>query len=112
VVVFDVSVNGEKRCRAGAGPSGLISSVLHWVGAKEARGKQSARREAIHLRVGGIVDPDEHVTWLSETLRKGDRITIEILEAENGDEPRRREKPPRPDPSNPPRLKLAKSRKR
>jgi hypothetical protein len=110
MLVFDIFVNGQPLCRAGVGASGVLSAITSWVGPVDTRGK--VRPENLFLHVGGMVHPDEHVSWLDQLVKRGDKITIEILEADHADEARRRQTPPRPDPTNPPELKLAKRSRR
>jgi len=105
MVVFDVSVNGQPRCRAGV-TAGVITAVLTYVSPSDHRGKP--RPESLDFRVGGVESPKEHLDWLVESLRPGDCITVEISEADNADEPRARKQPPRPDPANPRELRVAK----
>jgi len=98
MVVFDVFVNGEPRCRAGV-TGGVLTAILTYVSPSDHHGKP--RPETFDLRVGGLEDPDEHLDWLVESLRRGDRITVESSEADNADEPQARKRPPRPDPATP-----------
>jgi hypothetical protein len=110
MLVFDVFVNGKAMCRAGAG-EGVLTAIASWLGSTNARGKP--RPETISLHVSGIVNPDQHVTWLDQfPVKRGDKITIEVLEAENADEPRARQRPSRPNPADHPKLRLAKRGKR
>ena len=105
MIVFDVLVNGQRRCRAGAEQAAVLTAILSWVSPNDVSGRP--RPGELWMRVGGIVHPDEHVEWLQDVLHAGDEITIRIVQGGNADEPSKRKRPPRPDPANPPTLKLA-----
>ncbi len=79
---FVVRVNGKRLCTAGIGPDGVLSAIVNWVGG-------GARRTAeghFGFHVGGLDSrTDEHVGWQTPELRVGDKVTVEIVEAEHVD---------------------------
>jgi hypothetical protein len=96
MLVFDVFVNGEPKCRAGVA-SGILTAIVTYASGGEHRGK--TRQEVLEVHVMGLAHPkDEHLNWLVEPLRRGDRVTVEITEADGADEARVRQRPPRPAP--------------
>jgi len=106
MIIFDVLLNGQPRCRAGVERGGVLTAVLSWLSPEDSRGHP--RREELWVRVGGINHPDEQVEWLQDALQVGDEVTIKIVQADKADEPRKRKRPPLPDPTRPAALKTAK----
>ncbi|MGK3983898.1 hypothetical protein WME99_12725 [Sorangium sp. So ce136] len=78
MIAFRISVNGTKICTAGIGPGGVLSIVVSRVA-----GAPAALLEDGHVLISGLdSDRREHSLWPSPTLRVGDEIGIEILEAD------------------------------
>jgi len=91
MIAFEVTVNGKRVCTAGLDRLGVISTTLTYVQRKD--------KAELDFNVGGLLshqkEGDEYVTWIKETLKPGDSITIQIVEAAESNEPkeRRREAP-------------------
>jgi hypothetical protein len=93
MLCFDVSLNGKRVCRAGLGPEGVLTSIVTWVyhtGPSDDRSQLRAKQ--VDLHVGGLVN-DDHVAWtdMYGDLTVGDNVLVSIVEADNPDEPSRRE---------------------
>lgn len=93
MTVFDVYVNDRQRCRAGVGADGVLSAIVHWV-KLTGPAARTARRvkhplEEMHLHVGGLRTAT-HRSWLEQSLRIGDRVTIAIGRARSADRPNER----------------------
>lgn len=89
MIAFKVSLNGRKVCVAGVPHLGVLSAILTSVRRRpEHRGPTE---RALVVEIGGLdSDTREHLTWLRRRLRIGDRVAIEILEAQDVDAPARR----------------------
>lgn len=103
MTVFDVYVNGRKRCRAGVGSDGVLSAIVSWVKLTGAAAR-TARRfrqplEEARLHVGGLRDRT-HRTWLDRNLIAGDRVGVVLGTAKTADRPTRAV-PKRPRPATP-----------
>ena len=89
MLAFEVHLNGKKVCTAGIGEPGVLSSIITWVlgdGAGRPKGQ-----EELEVHVAGLVNrTEEHVDWLRRRLRRGDEVSIHIVEVTNGDSPKRR----------------------
>lgn len=92
MIVFKVSLNGDEICTAGVRGFGVVSAIVTWVRRKpeKSRDRKSVEEE-LTVEVGGLdSDAGEHVKWLARHLHAGDRITVEVVEAESVDKPKRR----------------------
>jgi hypothetical protein len=82
--VFEVALNGERLCVAGAPGDGVVTVVLHQA------------HDEIRLSVGGLLPGDgEQVTWAENLLQTGDEVRIAIRESGNVDAPVARHAPDR-----------------
>lgn len=89
MLAFEVHVNGKRKCIAGIGEPGVLSIILTWV-LGESDGRRRGRGR-VGLRVGGLVTrAEEFVDWFQRNLRKGDEVTIRLVEAAGVDTPRSR----------------------
>jgi hypothetical protein len=100
MIAFEIHLNDQKLCRAGIGDSGVLSAIVTWSAATMATG---TRNESLFLNMGGLVTPErKHVSWINQKpLAVGDRIQVNIVEAESVDEWHRR------DPADDARLRQA-----
>ena len=94
MLAFEIHLNGKKLCTAGIGEQGVLSTIINW----RLGDSQDHRQieEEIRLQVGGFVSrSEEYVDWLKEGLRRGDELTIRIVEVASADTPlkKRRENP-------------------
>jgi hypothetical protein len=77
MIAFEVLVNGARVCTAGAGDTGVLSTIVSSVG----------KRQEIKLEVGGLSD-DAQLKWpVPSTLRVGDEVTVRIVETDQPDQP-------------------------
>ncbi len=99
MLALQVWVNGKKRCTAGIGEAGVLSSILTMNRRRRESPSQSGKTEwgnwAITLDVGGLSStPDqreaEHVHWIGEPLKVGDRVSVRIVEVKRVDAPGKR----------------------
>ena len=85
---IEVSINGERVCRAGVEDPARLSAMLRWFGPPEMEGQPpSMERGYINASVHGYVGEDE-LTWLKDRrLKVGDTATFKVVEFENIDLP-------------------------
>ena len=93
-LAFRVRLNGKELVTAGIpGPhvvSTIISSVHQEPGRSTNEGKPLAERE-LDLDIGGLIIPaGENVSWARVALKKGDSITIDVIDTTTVDEPKSR----------------------
>jgi hypothetical protein len=101
MIAFEVSIDGQKRCTAGVSDVGVASVIATWV-RRVSRDPTSGQpipgrfEEELTLDVGGVAhDPDGapiHVRWLQQSLELGQHITLAIVETEQADPPRTRDR--------------------
>jgi hypothetical protein len=101
MIAFEIYLNDQKLCRAGIGDSGVLSAIVNWSATTMATG---TRNEGLFLNMGGLVTPErKHVSWINQKpLVVGDKIQVNIVEANSVDEYQRR------DPADDARLRQAK----
>src|SRR2546423_13644775 len=91
MLAFEVHLNGKKVCTAAMGEPGVLSSIVTWHlgdGAGRPKGQ-----EELDLAVSALVSrTQEHVDWLKRRLRRGDEVSIRIVEAAHADSPKRRKR--------------------
>jgi len=88
MLAFEVHLNGKKVCTAGIGEPGVISSIITWV-LGDGKGRPS-EQEQVGVRVGGLISrTEQHVTWFNRPLRRGDKISIRIVEVDDADTPKK-----------------------
>src|SRR5262245_1535697 len=90
MTVFDVSVNGQKVCRAGVGRDGVLNAIVSWVrlagpAASHAR-RLKAPLEETQLHIGGLAG-NTHRHWPNRDLTPGDRVVIEVGKSQTFDPP-------------------------
>jgi len=100
MLAFEIYLNDQKLCRAGIGNSGVLSAIVTWAAATMATG---TRNESLFLNMGGLINPEgERASWINQKpLAIGDKIQINIVEADSVDEHQRR------DPADDARLRQA-----
>jgi len=101
MIAFEVSIDGQKKCIAGVADIGVASVIASWV-RRASRDPSSGEtipgqfEEELTLQVGGLEhDPDGapvHVSWLRESLRPGQQITLGVVESEEADLPQTRDR--------------------
>ncbi|HEV3236705.1 MAG TPA: hypothetical protein VGZ25_06925 [Gemmataceae bacterium] len=89
MIAFRVYVGGKQICTAGV-ENGFMSTTVQWIGRTHLPDQQPNQ---LSLHVGGLgSDTKEHLEWLVPNLQVGDRVTIQVVEANKPDEPKRRYK--------------------
>jgi len=83
---FEVTINNEPPILAGFRDLTVLTAILTFV----------SGREELDLHVGGMLERADHVSWLERELRRGDVVTIRIMDSEQTMEPATRK---RTDPS-------------
>ena len=68
---FEIQVNDERPILAGLEELDVLTAIVTFV---------SSRHE-LDIRVGGLLDSDEHVDWIERKLEPGDRLSIHIVDA-------------------------------
>jgi len=101
MLAFEIYLNDQKLCRAGIGDTGVLSTIVTWAVTTRSTG---ARDESLFINVGGLINPErKHVSWINQkTLAVGDKILVNIVEADAVDEHQKR------DPGDDARLRQAK----
>jgi len=74
---FEVTINDEPSIVAGRRDLKVLSAIVTLV----------AAGADLDVHVGGMVDRSDHVAWLDRELRRGDVVTIRIVESEHPAEP-------------------------
>ena len=93
MLCFEVYINGERRCRAGVGAAGVLSTIVSWVGKEPQSPRKRGRtvRGEADIHVGGLYSPEPGVNvyprWLQEPLKLGDEISVRIVNADTCDQP-------------------------
>jgi hypothetical protein len=76
---FVVRVNGKRLCTAGVGPDGVLSATVNWVGGGPRRDAEGD----LLFHVGGLDSrTGEHLDYTTPQLRVGDKVSIEIVDAD------------------------------
>ena len=76
MVAFEIFINGKKKCTAGIGKPGVVTTILNWVQADEQRGRKPS--EDMELSVGGLISRSrEFLEWFRRDLKRGDEIVYE-----------------------------------
>ena len=88
MIAFEIFINGEKRCTAGIGSAGVLSSVLSWRGLQPYADGRSPDSESLVLDVGGMGGASrQHARWIEENIHVGDEIRIRVIECDKPDKP-------------------------
>jgi hypothetical protein len=91
MIAFEIHLNGTKKCTAGIGKPGVLSTTLTWV-LREPEGRRR-KSEKMELGVGGLVSrTDDFLEWLQRDIRLGDEIAIRIVEVANSDAPKTKQR--------------------
>jgi hypothetical protein len=93
MIAFEVHLNEKKICTAGVGDFGVLTTSLAWRGSKPYRRRGRSVAEYLRLDVGGLAASGEHLRWLDRKLRRGDVISIKVVEVDSADQARERQGP-------------------
>ena len=93
MVAFKVSLNGKHVCTAGVRDFGVLSANVTWVRRRPENSRDGESiEEELTADVGGLDSRTrEHLKWLARRLAVGDRLTIEVVESDRVDKPKRRQ---------------------
>ena len=88
MLCFRVTHNATLLCLAGVGDTGVLSTIISWVGGHDPETCKSAPYGPVDLHVGGLRG-DTHMRWVDgfQHLALGDTVLVEIVEAETADAP-------------------------
>lgn len=79
---FLVRLNGKRLCAAGVGPNGVLTAIVNWVGG----GSRRTAEGHFGFHVGGLDSrTGEHIDYETPELKLGDKVTVEITEADQVD---------------------------
>jgi hypothetical protein len=92
MLAFEISIDGERFARAGFADWSVLSA--HVTAVQEGAGRPDRKGE-LEFSVGGLSKSNSdgaqyHVRWSKRQLTVGSKITVEIVETEDPDEPERR----------------------
>ncbi len=80
-------------CTAGVGDAGVLTTSLAWRGPQPYQKGGPSVAEYLRLDVGGLADSGEHLRWLDRKLRRGDVVSIKVVEVDSADRARERQRP-------------------
>lgn len=93
MIAFEVHLNGKKICTAGVGDLGVLTSSLAWRGPQPYQKGGPVVPEYLRLDVGGLADCGDHLRWQDRKLKRGDVVSIKVVEVDSPDRPRERQHP-------------------
>ncbi len=101
MIAFEVSIDSRKKCTAGVSDLGVVSVIATWV-RRASRDPTSDQpipgrfEEELTLDVGGLThDADGasvQVSWLRQSLKAGQHITLAVVDTGEADPPQTRER--------------------
>jgi len=79
VKAFVVRMNGKRLCTAGIGSNGVLTAIVNWVGGGPRRDAEGD----FGFHVGGLDSrTGEHLNYTTPQLRVGDKVSVELVEAD------------------------------
>src|SRR5262249_14974126 len=93
MIAFEVHLNGKRICTAGVGDIGVLTSSLAWRGSQPCQKGGPSVAEYLRLDVGGLAQSGDRLRWLDRKLKRGDTVSIKVVEADCVDKPQERECP-------------------
>ena len=93
MIAFEVYLNGKKLCIAGVGELGVLSTIVTWRGTQPYKKGGQPVAEYLRLDAGGLADSGEHLRWAERKLKRGDEVTVKVVEVASADKPRERKRP-------------------
>ena len=88
MIAFEIYINGKKRCTAGIGDLGVLSSILSWRGRQPDSSGAVPDSDSLVLDVGGFESTSrQHSRWLEQDICVGDEISIRVIETDQADKP-------------------------
>ena len=92
MIAFEIHLNGKKLCTAGVGDLGILTTNLAWRGCQAHKKGGPSVSEYLRLDVGGLAHSGEHLRWLDREIRRGDVVSIKVVEVGSADKARERER--------------------
>ena len=96
MIAFEVYLNGKKISIIGVGSLGVLTACLSWRGPQPYKKGGRPVAEYIRLDAGGLANSGEHLRWVDRKIKRGDEVSIKVVEVASADKPRERK---RPDPA-------------
>ena len=93
MIAFEVHLNGKKLRTAGVGDLGVLTTCLSWRGPQPYEKGGPSVPEYVRLDVGGLACSGENLRWLDRKLKRGDTVSIKVVEVSSADKPRERQRP-------------------
>ena len=90
MIAFEVYLNGKKISTTGVGSLGVLSACLCWRGPQAYTKGGPPVAEFIRLDAGGLDGSGEHLRWLDRKVKRGDEVSIRVVEVASADKPRER----------------------
>jgi hypothetical protein len=93
MIAFEVKLNEELLTIAGANDLSVLTAIITAVGKLGIASAGAAQRESnyeLELTVGGLTSrsggaPNEHLDWSKRTLKRGDVVTVKLVEVDAAD---------------------------
>jgi len=90
VKAFLIRLNGKRLWAAGIGPDGVLTAIIDWVGGASPRTAEGQ----FGLHVGGLdCRTGEEFEYETPGLKVGDKVSVEIIEADRVDPATKRHVP-------------------
>ena len=93
MIAFEVYLNGKKISTTGVGSLGVLSACLSWRGPQVHKKGKRPIAEYLRLDAGGLADSGEHFRWVDRKIKRGDEVSIKVVEVASADKPRERQRP-------------------
>ena len=93
MIAFEVYLNGKRISTTGVGSLGVLSGCLSWRGAQPYKKGGRPVAEYLRLDVGGLTDSGEHLRWVDRKIKRGDEVSIRVVELASADTPHQRKRP-------------------
>jgi hypothetical protein len=93
MIAFEVYLNGRKISTTGVGSLGVLSACLSWRGPQPYLKGRRPVAEYLRLDAGGLANSGEHLRWVDRKIKRGDEVTIKVVEVSSADKPRERKRP-------------------
>jgi hypothetical protein len=93
MIAFEVHLNGKKVCTAGVGDLGVLSTIVTWRGTQPYKKGEQLVAEFLTLDAGGLSSSGEHLRWVGRKIKRGDEVSIKVVEVASADKPRERKRP-------------------
>ena len=93
MIAFEVYLNGKRISTTGVGSSGVLSTCLSWRGPQAYNQGGRPLAECLRLDAGGLADSGEYLRWVDRKIKRGDEVSIKVVEVAFADKPQERQLP-------------------